>query len=101
MSGGCIQTDVYDALRPARVGEECSCNGRCNANGKNDAYVCEDSGGPHAVRATSITYHLNQGWPIEYVSDGADCSEKVIEKHYDEATETEKMERRRDFVDDL
>lgn len=102
VSGGCIQTDVYDALRPRRIREECSCEGSgCKASGKSNAYLCEDTEGPHAVRATSITYHLNQGWPIEYVSDRADCSKKVIEKHYDEATETEKMERRRDFVDEL
>lgn len=104
VSAGCIQTDVYDAVRPERVGDECSCDppqGTCRANGKADAYRCEDSEGPHAVRATSITYHLNQGWPIEYVSDRTNCSEKTIEKHYDEATKAEKLERRRDFIDEL
>ena len=102
ISAGCVQTDVYDALRPERIREECSCDGEgCNADGKTDAHECTDTEGPHAIRATSITYHLNQGWPIEYVSDRADCSEKVIEKHYDEATKTEKMERRQDFIDNL
>jgi integrase len=102
VSTGCVQTDVYDALRPARIGNDCGCDGDgCNANGKGDAYKCVGSAGPHAVRSTSITHHLNQGWPIDYLSDRVNCSAKVIEKHYDEATETEKMERRRDFVDDL
>ena len=105
VSQGCVQTDAYDAIKPTRIGEECSCdpsgNRSCCANGKSDAYRCEDSEGPHAVRSTSITHHLNQGWPIQYVSDRADCSEKVIKKHYDEATQQEQMERREDFLDKL
>lgn len=104
ISEGCVQTDIYDALKPERIGEECSCeptDGTCHANGKSDAYRCEDSEGPHAVRSTSITYHLNQGWPLQYVSDRADCSEKTIRKHYDEATQQEQMERREEFLDNL
>lgn len=105
VSEGCIQTDIYDALRPERIGQECSCQpdgqATCHASVKNDAYLCEDSEGPHAVRSTSITYHLNSGWPIEYVSDRADCGTKTIRKHYDEASNQEQMQRREDLLDKL
>jgi hypothetical protein len=40
ISEGCIQTDVYDALKPQRIGRECSCNPTertCQPDGKADA----------------------------------------------------------------
>jgi integrase len=104
ISEGCIQTDVYDALKPQKIGRECSCNpveGTCYANGKSDAYACEDSEGPHAVRKAAITYHLDNGWPIELISDRANCGAKTINKHYDKADDHQQMKRREEFLDNL
>lgn len=45
--------------------------------------------------------HLNSDMPDRVVSDRANVSPKVIEQHYDRRIEREKMEQRRDFLDDL
>jgi hypothetical protein len=39
--------------------------------------------------------------PDTVVGDRANVSPKVIEQHYDRRTKREKMEQRRDYVDDL
>ena len=95
ISGGCVQTDVYDVLRPMRIRDECSCGSDgCDANGKTDAYKCAGTEGSHTIRASSITYHLNQGWSIEHVSDRADCSKRTLRSI------TTRLQRR-EFLDKL
>lgn len=105
ISEGCLQMDIYQVLKPSYIGEECSCNPAngedCHSPIKSDSYECEDSEGPHAIRSTAITYHLNQGWPIDRVSDRVNCKPKTIRKHYDEASKHEQMERRSDLLDKL
>jgi hypothetical protein len=39
--------------------------------------------------------------PDKVVSDRANVSQRVIEQYYDRGTEREKMEQRRDYLDDL
>jgi len=39
--------------------------------------------------------------PDKVVSDRANVSPKVIEQHYDRRTEQERMEQRRDYLDNL
>jgi len=61
---------------------------------------CPDSLSPHPVRAGSITAHRDAGTPREVVSDRGDVSEKILEEHYDQASERERMRRRREFIPD-
>jgi hypothetical protein len=39
--------------------------------------------------------------PRAVVSDRANVSEEVLDKHYDQRSEKEKMEQRREYLDDL
>jgi len=55
---------------------------------------CPESVSPHPFGRGSITYWLWSDVPSRVVSDRADVSERVIEKHYDERTDQEKMEQR-------
>jgi hypothetical protein len=56
---------------------------------------------PHAIRRGSITHSLNSDMPDKVVSDRANVSQRVIEQHYDRRTEREKMEQRREYLDNL
>lgn len=55
----------------------------------------------HPIRRGSITYHLNQGWPKEKVSERCDVSLEVLDKHYNEQTKEDERQARRKFVDRL
>ncbi|EMA36864.1 integrase family protein [Halobiforma nitratireducens JCM 10879] len=48
-----------------------------------------------------ITYQLREDIPKKVVSDRCDVSSDVLERHYDRRTDREKMEQRRDFIEDL
>jgi integrase len=62
---------------------------------------CPSSVSPHAVRRGSITYHLTSDVPEKVVSDRMNVSQDVLEKHYDERTEQQKVEQRRGYLDNL
>jgi site-specific recombinase XerD len=68
---------------------------------KREAYDCPSSGALHPIRRGSITYHLNQDWPIEKVSERCDVSVSVLQKHYDARTHEDKRQGRSQFVDNL
>jgi len=61
---------------------------------------CPESLSSHPIRAGSITAHREAGTPREVVSDRGDVSEQILEKHYDQASERQRMRRRRDFIPD-
>ncbi|WP_252697885.1 tyrosine-type recombinase/integrase [Natronosalvus vescus] len=97
-----IQTYAYATTRPCFWGEGCphdrdldDCDG---TKTKNQAHVCPSSKGPHAVRRGGITHNLKEGRPEKFVSDRADVSPDILEKHYDRRTEHEKMEQRREYL---
>jgi hypothetical protein len=56
---------------------------------------------PHAIRRGSITHSLNSEIPENAVSDRANVSKAVLEQHYDRRTKREKMEQRRECLDNL
>jgi site-specific recombinase XerC len=103
--GQTLQKYVYLWSRPCAIGLECP-HGRdpenCEATERRDtAFLCPDSIAPHDVRRSSITHALRQDATVSEVSDRADVSPDVLDKHYDQMTKKEKMEQRRDFFDNL
>lgn len=91
--------------RPCAYGAECP-HGRdpetCEAaNERYEASKCPSSVSPHAIRRGSITHWLRKDVPTPAVSDRADVNADVLEQHYDERTQREKMEQRRRFLENV
>lgn len=59
-----------------------------------------DSLFPHAFRRGSIPHLLEEGTPDRVISDRANVSPDVPDKHYDRRDEHTKMEQRREFIND-
>jgi site-specific recombinase XerD len=98
-----VRNVVYRCTRPCMV-EECPHDrdpATCEAMEPDHASNCPSSRSPHGVRRGSITHHLREGTPEEVVSDRMNVSSEVLERHYDRRTEREKMELRREFLDDV
>lgn len=91
----------YQLTCPSFRGDECEtpeCNSQSDVK---TAYKCEDSVSPHAIRRGSITHFLRRDVPEKMISDRADVSEDVLDKHYDRRTAEEKMEQRRDYLKNI
>jgi len=71
------------------------------ARKKKQAFSCPSSESLHPIRRGALTYHLNQGWPIEKVSEKCDVTENVLREHYDTRTHEDKRQGRRQYVDKL
>ncbi len=95
---------VYRFTRPCVYGDECPHDrspDSCEAMNRDQASKCPSSVSPHAIRRGSITHSLTSDVPGRVVSDRADVSEIVIDKHYDQRTERERMEQRREYLENL
>jgi integrase len=102
--GGTIQRYVYSLTRPCIYAGECP-KGRsvesCEAaQSRHEASKCPETVSPHAVRRGSITNYLKNEVPKPVLSDRANVSIKVLDKHYNEMTHEEKAEQRREFFSD-
>jgi len=73
----------------------------CQATDHDDASKCPSSVSPHPIRRGSITHYLNSDVPETAVGDRANVSQDVLERHYDQRTKREKMEQRRQYLDDI
>jgi site-specific recombinase XerD len=71
----------------------------CEAMQPEKASGCPSSRSPHGVRRGALTRMLREGTPEQVVSDRSDVSPDVLEQHYDQRTERERMEVRREFLD--
>ncbi|ELY69953.1 tyrosine-type recombinase/integrase [Natrinema versiforme] len=95
---------VYAWTRPCAVSGDCP-HGRtiadCDAAGNTKEYSCPSSVPPHAIRRGAITHWLKAEWPMRAVSGRANVSQDVLEMHYDQRSEEEKMEQRRQFLDTI
>jgi integrase len=100
-----IQQYAYMVTRPCTYGNDCPHDRDpdiCEAaTERYSASKCPSSVSPHAIRRGSITHWLREDVPTPAVSDRADVSANVINQHYDERTEQEKMEQRRRFLDNI
>jgi site-specific recombinase XerD len=97
-----IRRTVYHWTRPCMIGE-CPHDKNpdtCEYMDRDKASSCPSSRSPHGVRRGSITDHLRNGTPEEVVSDRMNVSKDVLDQHYDQRSEREKMEVRREFVTD-
>jgi len=88
----------YQLTCPSFVGESTECD--CNTNSK-QAYRCDDTVSPHGIRRGSITHFLREGLPEKVVSDRANVSEDVLDKHYDSRSQLEKMNQRRAHLNNI
>ncbi|WP_138006503.1 tyrosine-type recombinase/integrase [Halalkalirubrum salinum] len=94
----------YRVTRPCAYGEECPHDrdpDECDATHRDAAFECPSSVSPHAIRRGSITHSLNSDMPENATSDRANVSKMVLEQHYDRRTKREKMEQRREYLDNL
>lgn len=93
------------ALRPCEYGAECPhyrAPSECDAANKQyDASKCPSSVSPHAIHRGSITYWLREDVPKPVISDRADVSAKVLDQHYDKRTAHERMEQRRQLLEEI
>ena len=99
-----LRKHVYVLTRPCYYTGDCP-HGRdqqeCEAVPYNTASKCPDSVSPHPVRRSAITKHLNSEWPTELVSERANVSPDVLERHYDVRSKEEKRQKRRKYMDNL
>jgi len=58
---------------------------------------CPSSRSPHGLRRGSITVHLRSGTQLDVVSERANVSGDILDRHYDERSDLEKMEFLRTF----
>lgn len=91
----------YTVTCPSFRGDECETEECRSQADEKTSHKCESSVSPHAIRRGSITHFLRKDMPEKMVSDRADVSEDVLDKHYDRRTKEEKMEQRRDYLDNI
>lgn len=96
-----IRRTVYYLTRPCFYTDECP-HGRsidnCDATNWSTAQECPSSTHPHAIRRGSITAHLLNDTPKPIISDRADVGVSTLDKHYNEMTDEEKMNQRREVL---
>ena len=96
-----IQRNIYTATRPCHYTNECPYDreiDECEALTYNTASKCPSSVGPHALRKGYVTAALNAGQAQDVTGERTNMSRRVLEKHYDQRTEAEKMEQRRQHL---
>lgn len=96
-----LRADCYRQTRPCVSTGDCP-HGRdidcCPGTEYDGAFNCPSSVSPHAIRRGAITHALSNDWPVNATGDRANVSEQVLEKHYDQRSEKQKMEQRRDYL---
>nr|WP_245758265.1 site-specific integrase [Halogeometricum limi] len=97
VSENAFRSWMYRATQPCVAGT-CPHNydrTTCDFRSHSEASKCPSSRAPHHVRTGSITWHRDRGFPPEVTAERVNASQEVIEKHYDKASQRERMELRR------
>lgn len=96
---------MYRYTRPCVVGEDCPHDRDpldCEATENSDsASLCPSSVSPHDIRRGSITNLLRNDVPKPIISDRCDVSTAVLDEHYDKRSDIEKMDQRRDYLENI
>lgn len=103
LSSVSVRESIYKLTQPCQFGD-CPHDkdpSTCDWKQHGNRAGCPSSHSPHGIRRGSIAEHLRNGTPEEIVSDRANVSSEVLDQHYDERTEREKMQVRRDFIEGL
>ena len=99
-----IRWHCYQMTRPCEYGQACP-HGRdtadCEALEQSGASKCPSSVSPHPFRRGAITHYLQSDVPETVVGDRANVTPDVIDQHYDQRSQKEKMEQRRRYLDDI
>lgn len=99
-----IRNDVYRITQPCEYANECP-HGKdqktCKLRNRSRLAECPSSRSPHRLRDGRLTKHRLDGDPREVVSDRVDASEEIVDKHYDQRSDRQKMETRRRYIDDV
>ncbi len=97
------RTIVYQYTRPCVYVDNCPHDRdleECDALPTERSHACPSSLGPHPVRRGAITHFLKSDVPENVVSDRMDTSEAVLDRHYDQRSEREKLQQRRRYLPD-
>jgi len=96
---------VYQYSRPCVVDDECPHDrdiDSCQAAGTTGkAWKCPSSKPPYALRHGYVTWKRSDGVPDQFISGRCDVSPEILDKHYDERTESEKRNLRREVFDEF
>jgi integrase len=93
-----IRSLMYNITRPCYYSGHCPCEQKYSYD---HASQCPHSRSPHCLRKGSLTHLLKRDVPKEVVSDRADVSVSILDKHYNKMSEEEKMEQRRQYLDSI
>lgn len=101
---GTLRWWIYRVTQPCFYKNKCPKDRqpeRCEATGYDAFSKCPVNYNPHAIRRGSLTYHLLRDWSKEDVEERANVSPDILEKHYDRRTDKEKLDQRRNNVENL
>jgi integrase len=94
--------NIVALTRPCVIDDNCPHDREINeceaANDKEKSSMCPSSLPHHPIRKGAISYHLNNGWTKEVLSERVDVSGDVLEKHYDLRSEERKRENRAQYL---
>ncbi|WP_135663735.1 tyrosine-type recombinase/integrase [Halorhabdus rudnickae] len=98
-----LRRAVYRWTRPCQRGDVCPHDrdpDDCDAKQiVSLASQCPSTQSPHDVRRGAISYLLTKDIPVRAISDRANVSKDILDKHYDVRSESEKTESRRQFFE--
>lgn len=101
LSSDHARTMAYQVSRPCVYGESCPHDRdpeTCEAIETARAYACPSSLSTHPIRRGSITHHLQEDTPQRYVSSRMDVGIDVLDRHYDQRSDIEKLRQRRQYL---
>lgn len=98
-----LNKHVYSLTRPCAYGAPCPSDmdvPTCEHNQTQASHVtCPHNLRPHSIRRGAITSALRDEVPEKAISDRMNVAIKTLDKHYDQRSEAEKAEMRREYFE--